>query len=1432
MAAAALCPGPLLLQNAPAAKISPNNSGNTSDGKKQAEAGATITYQLPYKAGQEPVTWRVTLAIVDAKDPNWIISQFVSGAAREVNAENQGKFTEIWDGLDDNYMPIPPGTYGVKGIYMPAKKWGIDNEFHTITPRYLTAANSFQPPQAPEGVVPPREPFSGDPVGAPMADLAAASNGVAVFYYQYLENGTNNPMIDLKKEIGYDQFLRSFNSGGAGGGGATCTDGTTVWSYSDEGGAKYVYRADGPWGTDSGAHRNKVLVPPGRVTSLECLRLGDEAAGKTLVYIAQRGKMYSEKGQRHTRWKEGTTEWVNKVTIHDGTSAAQLGEIDVYKPAALAIHKGNLYVLHIKPGSDAPSTPPPAAAAATSDDSEDASDSSSATPAPGTPRGPTWVVSRIPLKDGLPAGTPAAQVVLQIPADIVTPGDITLDAAGNLYVSDTKRNKVLQFGAATLSAAKITKTFGKLDAQVPGKYDKETFMAPTRLTIWPGPDGKERLLVLESAGPNRVSEWSIAEGKLIRDWVTLQTKANDGYANDPDHPEKIYLPGHQNWLVRWKLDYAKRDWQVDAVWPYVTAPRSTATRGFGGIKIPRFIRIPGENGAPAREYIASGKGSFVYRHDTSNGQDRWVLSAGIVRELPKEKGAKGIITSFWHDANNNQLVDDEELTPTTPPQGVLRYHGDMWLSDLSLAAIGMGSPHIWRVAPEGYDAHGNPIFKEWKKLLTDPIFEARANGTASATHGANELANTYSSDWGQVAGDLETGFYVNNRGGQNFSANYGAQHKISRYVPDGKGGYKIVWRTGRQTLGGTAAPGQIQGAMHTHRPLNGLLSLIDQSRSGVLLYTDDGLYVDTLFPDNRNSGVYSLPGEFFAGAIFPNKDNGQIYIAMGKYTPLLFAVDGWSLKENPVRPLDTVQKTVSIAADQIATPSELVLSLRGGAGAAKFVNFAPAIGGVALDGTMGGWESTDPVEFSAGPDQKVQVRCAYDADNLYLRWQVRTGTVFDAKPLYPIERIFTHDRLADTLSFYIQGDSAAKPAGKEGRPGDVRFVFGIFKDEKAKPGAPAPGAQPPAPAAAAADAKAKPGKEAPAVEINTTGFVPVVVGMYPKWPLDIKPAAGQKAAPQIYATEAGGTAKFDNVAQIPGARLGYKFDRDGKGYVLAAAIPRSAVPMLGNLDEGVRTMMNFEATLSGHTKFWWSNADNSASRETYDEPTEARLYPTSWSQGRFTGLDGGVVLRHWQIIGPFGGPGAEAFAWNIPGEKKNAAIKLLSERIFPVDEQGVDLGAVYTGEMLKGYWPPPREARWRPATVEDLDTRVSYGKGAAEVWFGTTWVYAPEPMELDVRLQGHTQTTSRFLLNGTEVFKGEPKENKEALARPNRHRQLREIVKPLTLNAGWNQFTVRGFCVGYSPFRLGVVLDGPKEKLWKLKLSNTPPPAAGGNQGG
>ena len=47
-------------------------------------------------------------------------------------------------------------------------------------------------------------------------------------------------------------------------------------------------------------------------------------------------------------------------------------------------------------------------------------------------------------------------------------------------------------------------------------------------------------------------------------------------------------------------------------------------------------------------------------------------------------------------------------------------------------------------------------------------------------------------------------------------------------------------------------------------------------------------------------------------------------------------------------------------------------------------------------------------------------------------------------------------------------------------------------------------------------------------------------------------------------------------------------------------------------------------------------------------------------------------------------------------------------------------------------------------------------------------------------------------------------------------------TRTVTLPAGWSEVRFRGYCVGYPPFRAGLVLSGSEEKLWTVGLADTP----------
>jgi hypothetical protein len=1111
-------------------------------------------------------------------------------------------------------------------------------------------------------------------------------------------------MFDLHKPVDYAQFIRAFNSGGAGGGPCVATDGETVWAFSTDGGPKYVYRADmKSFGSSPGANRRNGYLPEGWVTAMAALT--DKTSTQSYVYVAQRGRIESyqaEGNSKYLRYKESSTDFVDTITIHNGADGAILGTAKVARPQALVVHEGRLYTLHAD-GSD-------------------------------------LVVSSVALKNGLPDGSWKRHFTVP---KTITPSDFELDSKGRAYLSDTAANKVHQLDLS----GKVLRSYGRLSVQKPGAYDRETLMSPAKLATWTDAQGNDRVVVVEMSGPNRVSEWSSEDGTLLREYPTYQTKCNNGYAIDPADPTLVYLPGQNEWLTRFKIDYNTREWKVDAVWPDLPAGQRR------GLDKPVAIRRDNQL------YLASEKTLLIFRL----AGDKWVQSAGVIQ---KEKDY-----FLWNDANGNGVVDDAELRPTKLPGQVITYHGQRWLPDLSYIAGAQGGRDVWRLAPEGFDEHGNPIFKEWQKVLTDPILTARVENTATALHGGNELSETFANDWMRVDGSLEEGFYMQARG-KTIDANRGSQHKISRYVPDGKGGYRMQWRVGRSVLGSKGVPGEIYGAMRLYKPVGGLLTVVDQSRSGLLLYTEDGLYVDTLFPDSdkKNVGAYQQPGEFFAGTVYANPSNGKIYYASGKYTPLLYEMEQWSLKGNPVQRLTSLPAKVSISAAQVAQPPEVALSLRGGAGSAKVARFSPALGGAVLDGSMTGWESVEPVRFASGKNRTVEVRGLYDPETLYLRWQVKLDAPFTAPALPPLERLFTHDQGAHTVSLYFQGDVNAPPQGPTvGRAGDVRFVFGLFKEGEK--------------------------------------IVPAGVAMYPKW-------SGKKAAPQVYRTPVG-EASFANVGAIAGVKLAHVMDADGKGFVITAAIPRTSIPALQTpFGSALRTLVNFDANLGGHDRVWWSNADGSASRETYDEPSEARLYPGSWAPLLFQGIDQGVPIRQWLVLGPFGGPGTEHFTRDP--QNKEEVRKFFEAAAYPPDDGKVDPKAVFEGEMTKGYWKSSGRIGWKPTKLADLDTRAIIGDGS-QMYYGATWVYAPEDTTITFAFQGHAMTYIRWCLNEAEIT-APFREYQDAGPR-----QLRVASRDVPLKKGWNQIRFRTFNTGYVPFRVGLVLQGDAAKLWGLRFAGQPP---------
>ena len=1166
-----------------------------------------------------------------------------------------------------------------------------------------------------------------------MGDVAVGPNGVAAFYHQYIENATNPFLVDLNKPIGFDQITASFGSWGAAGGWAVATDGEMIWPLCDNGGVPFVYRADGKrFGTGTARYRRDVYVPRGEPMDLAAWR--DPATGKRYVYLAQEQDLDPKfplrpfggsLARRTVKPTEG-----NNIVVLDGENAAELLTVAISHPRAIQVLNGKLYALHLDP--------------------------------PGQ-----WTISSIALNAGLPQGQWQRVCTIQ---DIPSVSDFKLDSRGNLYVADIDANQVYKLDAQ----GKIIARFGRATVQQPGHYDDRVFISPAKLAIWTNPQGQERLLIVEQSGPGRVSEWT-TDGELLRQWFPSQVHANTTYAADPEHPEHVYLaisrPASGSGLIRFLVNYDTGEWKVDAVWPDIC---SWDDRFPGGVDYPRIINHNGRKYLTFARVKESRFGCMVYRMDGDN----WVPSAALVTVDKPGAPKSAAMQYWWHDANGDGKLRDSEYlsSPAHLPKSI-RYWGDNWLDDLSLAMVQISGREVWRLAPASFDEHGNPIFDgtKWTKLLTDSVAQARADGKADVLHGGNEVGDRFNIEWVDICNSPDQVYYLtiysgpNCPGGIDSTGGFGTQTKLSRYVPDGQGGMRMKWRVGRKAFG-LANPGEMYGILHISSPVNGIVGL--QDGNGIYhLFSDEGLYVDTVLPDSfrrgrGKSGIYDMSGELFSGYHFLNQQNGKVYIAMGRNATTMFEVQGWTRDNNSINRLTTVDPTVTITAAQVAAAPDFALRTRGGASASKVAQFYPAGGGgPAIDGSMNGWEMVEPLQFALDKDRQVQVRTLYDPENLYLRWQVRLPSKFEAKQAQPLDRIFTHDRMADTLGFYMQSDPAAKPSREEGRSGDLRIVFSIVDDG---------------------------GK-----------LRPIALGMYPKWP------GKANASPLTYASPVGKIA-FEHVGEIESARLAYTIDTDGQGFVISAAIPRSSLPMPLIFTGQTRTTVNFEATLTGHAKFWWANTDGSASAVTSDEPGEARLYPGSWTQAQFVALEDALPVRAWLICGPWGGEKLKDAPKNVQ-DKDRFLTEVFESEKYPPDDGTIDPAAKYTGPQTRDLNGGGRELRWSVMNTP--------GGGAfIEPWpesqlgYAVTWLYVPQAGSVDCSFTCPRYGSARLYVNDKMVLQHKGR----TAAAPDR--------QALSFQPGWNKILFRGYSLGLrTPLRMGLVVHGTPQQLWTMKLSPTPP---------
>lgn len=782
-----------------------------------------------------------------------------------------GKNTVWWDGTDDwlrdpqayrhgvYYIPsefVPPGDYRVRGLWRGAIDLRYEfSVYNAGTPAWETAdatgawLANHTPPCAALSV-----PAGRAPGGKPL-----------VFLGSYIsEGGHGLAWVDLDGR----------KQGGVG------------WVGGNWTGAPYLARDDGP-AADATAYayaaaawhddrENNNDAKSGEIRLTALTRDGHKPVLKYNFQPAAGAKPQNVDWAKHIGGlaaRDGvlvaSLPALNRLLFVDAKAKKVLGDAGVTDPRGLAFDgKGRLLVLsgksllRFKPG-----------------------------PAP------------LPL--------PAPETVALQAAMLEDPRQLTLDSAGNIYISDRGRSHQVKVFS---TAGTFLRTIGKPGAPQAGPYDPQHMNNPDGLTV----DPLNRLWVAENDfQPKRVSVWTL-EGRLLRAFYGPAEYGGGGKL-DPEDKTRFYYHG-----MEFRLDWEKGANRLASIL-YRPAPGDvSAAEGYGSI------------GTPEQPHYVQGRRYFSNDHNVNpttgtrvamlwrdvDGIARPAAALGRAAEWellksdafkpcwPKDAnlgGDRGHDEALfaWSDLNGDGRVQMHEVQMVKADVGTITV-----APDLSFVASRIGASAM-RYAPQRFTSQGAPVYD----LAKGRILAAGVQGPASS---GGDQALWHESGWTVLTtpprpfSPYSVGAVFQGEPRWSYPSLWPGLHASHESPPPDRPG-EIIGTT--RLLGDFVTP---RGGD------SGPLWCINGNQGNLYLFTADGLFVAELFKDVRRGARWAMPGaqrgmllnaltlsdENFWPSITQTKD-GKVYLVDGARSSLV-RVDG----------LETIRRlpesTVTLNADDLA----------------------------------------------------------------------------------------------------------------------------------------------------------------------------------------------------------------------------------------------------------------------------------------------------------------------------------------------------------------------------------------------------------------------------------------------------------------------------------------------------------------------------------
>jgi len=600
-------------------------------------------------------------------------------------------------------------------------------------------------------------------------------------------------------------------------------------------------------------------------------------------------------------------------------------------------------------------------------------------PSPGRlaalPQGGLVVISEkklVTLKDG--TVTPLAADHLDAPQGVAAGAD-------GIYVTNAgKLQNVSVFDLTGKYLRSIGKAGGR--PQV-GHYESDGILEPGGITL----DVNGHLWVAERLdSPKRISEWDAKTGILVNEFFGACSYFGYSYI-DPKQPNEIYCHN-----VLWKIDWAKNTCSpVSTIWR-PTSPNMMWSQGPGGYnEHPKYFTA--KNG----KQFCFGNGSFLSIFSMRDGDlykpilafvsisRGYVYYGGEQFDLLKDAVKYPNGSYFWQDLNDDQIVQDNELTPVTNTGATIR-----WIDDgLNIWLNGGKVLH-----PVAFKANGRPLYVLGK--AEDSFLSKNGHGD------------------GEIWLDSQDGSV------------YTLDSMLAKWSADGK----MLWaypnmRSWPDCLSlPIQAPGRLWGLTN---PLGVAGNFTGASCyfTTYHLITRDGIYAAMLMRDSRDGkglGPDVTASETLTGQIVqPEGMNNRYFLLAGASDARVTEIFGLdTVKSLPGGTLTLAPADVKLAADALTDYN------------AKLARGKP----LSIARSRQALDTADPVSKTYDAGRSFTARVAYDEKSLYFS--------FDVASPYDLVNSYAEPNLlfkgGNCLDIQLAADPAADAKRKTPAPGDVRLL--------------------------------------------------------------------------------------------------------------------------------------------------------------------------------------------------------------------------------------------------------------------------------------------------------------------------------------------------------------------------------------------------------